>query len=60
MILDVWTIQKMAAAQRNDLMEIIEERYGLKATLTESSFCALCTPYSRPQRYLRERFKNWR
>ncbi len=36
LILDDWAIQKMAAAQRNDLMEIIEERHGLKATLIAS------------------------
>ncbi|HHH38864.1 MAG TPA: AAA family ATPase [Sedimenticola sp.] len=36
LILDDWAIQKMAAAQRNDLMEIIEERHGLKATLITS------------------------
>ena len=33
LILDDWGLQKMAAAQRNDLMEVIEDRYGLRATL---------------------------
>ncbi len=33
LILDDWGIQKIAAAQRNDLMEVIEDRYGLRATL---------------------------
>lgn len=32
-LLDDWGIQKIAAAQRNDLMELIEDRHGLKATL---------------------------
>ena len=32
-ILDDWGLQKIAAAQRNDLMEVIEDRYGLRATL---------------------------
>ena len=32
-ILDDWGIQKIAAAQRNDLMEIIEDRHGLRSTL---------------------------
>lgn len=36
LILDDWAIQKMVAAQRNDLMEIIEERHGLKSTLIAS------------------------
>ena len=33
LILDDWGIQKMAAAQRNDLMEVIEDRHGLRSTL---------------------------
>lgn len=33
LILDDWGLQKMVAAQRNDLMEVIEDRYGLHATL---------------------------
>jgi len=32
LILDDWGIQKIAAAQRNDLMEIIEDRHGLRST----------------------------
>ena len=35
-ILDDWGIQKIAAAQRNDLMEVIEDRHGLKSTLIAS------------------------
>ena len=35
-ILDDWGIQKMGPAQRNDLMELIEDRYGLRATLIAS------------------------
>lgn len=33
LIFDDWGLQKIAAAQRNDLMEVIEDRYGLRATL---------------------------
>ena len=33
LILDDWGLQKIVAAQRNDLMEVIEDRYGLRATL---------------------------
>jgi DNA replication protein DnaC len=33
LILDDWGIQKMNSLQRNDLMEIIEERHGHRATL---------------------------
>jgi DNA replication protein DnaC len=33
LILDDWGIPKMAAAQRNDLLELIEDRHGLRATL---------------------------
>ena len=36
LVLDDWAIQKMAAPQRNDLMEIIEDRHGLKSTLIAS------------------------
>jgi DNA replication protein DnaC len=32
-ILDDWGLQKMATTQRNDLMEVIEDRHGLRATL---------------------------
>ena len=35
-ILDDWGIQKIAAAQRNDLMEVIEDRHGLRSTLIAS------------------------
>ncbi len=33
LIVDDWGIPKMAAAQRNDLLELIEDRHGLRATL---------------------------
>ena len=36
MVLDDWGLQKLSAPQRNDLMEIIEDRYGLRSTLTAS------------------------
>jgi len=36
LILDDWGIQKTAAAQRNDLMEVIEDRHGLRSTLIAS------------------------
>jgi DNA replication protein DnaC len=36
LILDDWAIQKMAPAQRRDMMEIIEDRHGLKSTLIAS------------------------
>ena len=36
LILDDWGIQKMAAPQRNDLMEVIEDRHGLRSTLIAS------------------------
>ncbi len=36
LILDDWAIQKMVVTQRNDMMEVIEERHGLKATLIAS------------------------
>ena len=32
-ILDDWGIQNITAAQRNDLLEVIEDRHGLRATL---------------------------
>ncbi len=35
-ILDDWGIQKIAAPQRNDLMEVIEDRHGLRSTLIAS------------------------
>jgi DNA replication protein DnaC len=36
LILDDWGIQKLLAPARNDLMELIEDRHGLKATLIAS------------------------
>ena len=36
LILDDWGIQKMHPPQRNDLMEIIEDRHGHRATLIAS------------------------
>jgi len=36
LILDDWGIQKINAPQRNDLMEVIEDRHGLKSTLIAS------------------------
>lgn len=36
LILDDWGIQKISAAQRNDLMEVIEDRHGRCATLIAS------------------------
>ncbi|MET0105084.1 MAG: IS21-like element helper ATPase IstB [Sedimenticola sp.] len=36
LILDDWSIQKMAAAQRNDLMEVSEDRHGRRSTLIAS------------------------
>ena len=36
LVLDDWAIQKMGASQRNDLMEVIEDRHGLKSTLIAS------------------------
>lgn len=36
LILDDWGIQKLTAPQRNDLMEIIEDRHGLRSTLIAS------------------------
>ena len=36
LILDDWGLQKLNAAQRNDLMEIIEDRYKLRSTLIAS------------------------
>ena len=35
-ILDDWGIQKITAPQRNDLMEIIEDRHALRSTLIAS------------------------
>lgn len=36
LILDDWGIQKLTTAQRNDLMEVIEDRHGRRATLIAS------------------------
>jgi len=36
LILDDWGMQPLAAAQRQDLMEVIEERHGRRATLIAS------------------------
>lgn len=36
LILDDWAISPLSAAQRNDLMEVIEERHGRQATLIAS------------------------
>ncbi|MEA3275569.1 MAG: IS21-like element helper ATPase IstB [Pseudomonadota bacterium] len=36
LILDDWGIQKITAPQRNDLMEVIEDRHGLRSTLIAS------------------------
>jgi len=36
LILDDWGLVKLTAAQRNDLLEVIEERHGLRATLIAS------------------------
>ena len=36
LILDDWGIQKISALQRNDLMEVIEDRHGLRSTLIAS------------------------
>lgn len=36
LILDDWAIQPLTAAQRSDLMEVIEERHGRQATLLAS------------------------
>ena len=35
-LLDDWGMQKISAPQRQDLMEVIEERHGLKSTLIAS------------------------
>jgi DNA replication protein DnaC len=36
LILDDWGLQKITAPARNDLMELIEDRHGLKSTLIAS------------------------
>jgi len=36
LIMDDWGLEKMTLAQRNDLLEIMEDRHGLKSTLITS------------------------
>jgi DNA replication protein DnaC len=36
LILDDWGLEKMSLGQRNDLLEIMEDRHGLKSTLITS------------------------
>ena len=36
LLLDDWGIQKVSASQRNDLMEVIEDRHGRRSTLIAS------------------------
>jgi hypothetical protein len=36
LILDDWGLEKMTLSQRNDLLEIMEDRHGLKSTLITS------------------------
>jgi DNA replication protein DnaC len=36
LILDDWGLEKMSLSQRNDLLEIMEDRHGLKSTLITS------------------------
>jgi len=36
LILDDWGLEKMTLCQRNDLLEIMEDRHGLKSTLITS------------------------
>ena len=36
LILDDWGLEKMNLTQRNDLLEIMEDRHGLKSTLITS------------------------
>ena len=36
LIMDDWGLEKMNLAQRNDLLEIMEDRHGLKSTLITS------------------------
>ncbi len=35
-LLDDWGLEKMTLSQRNDLLEIMEDRHGLKSTLITS------------------------
>jgi len=36
LVLDDWGLEKMTLGQRNDLLEIMEDRHGLKSTLLTS------------------------
>ncbi len=36
LIMDDWGLEKMNLPQRNDLLEIMEDRHGLKSTLITS------------------------
>ncbi len=36
LVLDDWGLEKMTLSQRNDLLEIMEDRHGLKSTLMTS------------------------
>lgn len=36
LVLDDWGLEKMSLAQRNDMLEIMEDRHGLKSTLITS------------------------
>jgi len=36
LILDDWGLEKMTLSQRNDLLEIMEDRHGLKSNLITS------------------------
>ena len=36
LVLDDWGLEKMTLSQRNDLLEIMEDRHGLKSTLITS------------------------
>ena len=36
LILDEWGIQRVSADERNDLMEVIEDRHGRRSTLISS------------------------
>ena len=38
LILDDWGLEKMTLSQRNDLLEIMEDRHGLKSTLITVSY----------------------
>jgi DNA replication protein DnaC len=42
LILDDWGIQRVSAGQRNDLMEVIEDRHGRRSTLIASQLPTEC------------------